>query len=83
MVGGVVATLVAWAVTEAIPSRVGFLGGCAVFMLLYVPGSVLVRYWTGDDVQLMAGISRRLGRPGRWLLRALAWVQPTVVKVSP
>jgi O-antigen/teichoic acid export membrane protein len=80
---GVAATLAAWLVTAAIPSRVGFLGGCAVFVLLYVPGSVLVRYWTGDDVQLMAGISRRLGRPGRWLLRALEFVQPAAVKVSP
>jgi O-antigen/teichoic acid export membrane protein len=78
-VGGV-ATLAAWAATAAIPWRMGFLGGSAVFVMLYLPGSVLVRYWTGDDVKLMSGISSRLGRPGRWFQRVLAFVQPAVAK---
>ncbi|MET0935035.1 MAG: oligosaccharide flippase family protein [Luteibacter sp.] len=79
---GVVATAAAWATTMAIPSRVGFLGGCAVFVLCYLPGSVVVRYWTDDDVELMAGISRRLGRPGRWMLRVLDLIQPAVAKAG-
>lgn len=80
---GTVATVAAWATTAAIPSRIGFLGGCVVFVALYLPGSVIVRYWTGDDVQLMAGIGRRLGRPGRWLIRALELIQPATAKASP
>lgn len=80
---GLVATLAAWGATAATPSRVGFLVGMAVFVALYGPGSVLVRYWTGDDVQLMAGISRRLGAPGRLVLRALQWVHPAEAKAAP
>jgi O-antigen/teichoic acid export membrane protein len=80
---GLVATLAAWAATEATPSRLGFLVGAAVFTTLYVPGSMLARYWTGDDFQLMTGISRRLGPPGRVLVRLLEFVHPPVAKVSP
>jgi O-antigen/teichoic acid export membrane protein len=80
---GFIATLAAWGATAATPSRLGFLVGAAVFMALYLPGSMLVRYWTGDDLALMTGISRRLGPPGRWLIRGLQFVQPSVVKASP
>ncbi|HXO99167.1 MAG TPA: oligosaccharide flippase family protein [Luteibacter sp.] len=80
---GFVATLAAWAATEATPSRLGFLVGVAVFTALYVPGSLLVRYWTSEDIQLMTGISRRLGPPGRVLIRALEFVHPAVAKASP
>lgn len=80
---GLVATLAAWAATAATPSRLGFLVGAAVFMALYVPGSMLARYWTGDDFQLMTGIGRRLGPPGRVLVRILECVHPPVAKASP
>ncbi|WP_448097362.1 oligosaccharide flippase family protein [Luteibacter yeojuensis] len=80
---GLVATLAAWGATAATPSRLGFLVGAAVFMALYLPGSMLVRYWTGDDIHLMTGISRRLGPPGRLLGRALQFVHPSVAKASP
>lgn len=80
---GLVATLAAWAATAATPSRLGFLVGVAMFTALYVPGSMLVRYWTGDDFQLMTGISRRLGPPGRVLARVLEFVHPPVAKASP
>jgi O-antigen/teichoic acid export membrane protein len=80
---GFIATLAAWGATAATPSRLGFLVGAAVFMALYLPGSMLVRYWTGGDLALMTGISRRLGPPGRWLIRGLQFVQPSVVKASP
>jgi O-antigen/teichoic acid export membrane protein len=80
---GLVATAAAWAVTVATPSRLGFLVGAAVFIAIYAPMSVVVRYWTSDDLQLMAGISRRLGPPGRVFLRALNFVQPSAAKASP
>jgi hypothetical protein len=44
---------------------------------------VFVRYWTADDVQLMTGISRRLGRPGRWLSRMLDHMPSAAVKAGP
>jgi len=80
---GLVATLAAWVATEATPSRLGFLVGAAAFVALYVPGSVLVRYWTAEDYQLMTGIGRRLGPPGRALVRAVEFVHPPVAKASP
>jgi O-antigen/teichoic acid export membrane protein len=80
---GALATLAAWATTAAIPSLAGVLGGCVVFALLYLPGSVLVRYWTADDVQLMTGISQRLGRPGRWLSRMLDHLPSAAAKAGP
>ncbi|MDR6935552.1 oligosaccharide flippase family protein [Luteibacter sp. 3190] len=80
---GLVATLAAWAATAATPSRLGFLVGAAVFAALYVPGSMLVRYWTDEDVSLMAGIGRRLGPPGRALVRILELVHPPVAKANP
>jgi O-antigen/teichoic acid export membrane protein len=80
---GLVATGAAWAATMATPSRLGFLVGAAVFIAVYAPMSVIVRYWTNDDLQLMAGISRRLGPPGRVFLRALQFVQPSAAKASP
>lgn len=80
---GAASTLAAWAVTDTLPSRWGFLAGALVFMLVYVPGSALVRYWSRDDLQLMEGIGRRLGPPGRFFVRALASVRPAAVKASP
>ena len=80
---GLVATLAAWAATAATPSRLGFLVGAATFMALYVPGSLIVRYWTTDDVQLMTGLGGRLGPPGRMLVRVLHAIHPPVAKVGP
>ncbi|SFW21270.1 oligosaccharide flippase family protein [Luteibacter sp. UNCMF366Tsu5.1] len=79
---GLVATLAAWAATAATPSRLGFIVGAVTFMALYVPGSLLVRYWTTDDVQLMTGLGRRLGPPGRALVRVLHAIHPPVAKAS-
>jgi len=80
---GLVATLAAWGATAAMSSRVGFIAGMVVFVAIYLPGSMLVRYWTTDDFQLMAGISRRLGAPGRALSRVLQSLQPAAAKASP
>lgn len=80
---GLVATVAAWGATAAMPSRLGFLVGAAVFIAIYAPASIVVRYWTGDDFQLMAGISRRLGAPGRVMLRAIEFIQPSPAKASP
>jgi len=80
---GVAATGAAWLGTAMIPSRLGFLGGCAIFVLVYLPGSVMVRYWTREDVQLIASIGSRLGRPGRLFIRILEWIQPAVAKTVP
>nr|WP_243853044.1 oligosaccharide flippase family protein [Luteibacter anthropi] len=77
---GLTATAAAWIATEAVPSRWGFLIGAMVFLMVYLPGSALVRYWTRDDLQLMEGLGRRLGTPGRVLLRVLAVVKPATVE---
>ena len=52
------------------------------FLAVYLPGSALVRYWTRDDLQLMEGLGRRLGAPGRVLLRLLAVVRPATAEVA-
>ena len=56
---GAVATAAAWLVTRAIPNRWGFLVGAALFVLIYVPASILVRYWSNEDFRLMTMISER------------------------
>ena len=68
---GIVATALAWLVTFVAPGRYGFLAGAAVFVAVYLPTSVLTRYWTDEDFRLMASITDRLGRPGRMLMRGL------------
>lgn len=68
---GIVATAIAWLATWLMPGRYGFVVGGAVFVVMYVPASILVRYWTHDDFRLMASITDRLGRPGRLLMRGL------------
>jgi O-antigen/teichoic acid export membrane protein len=81
-VGGV-ATLAAWLVTTWTPSFYGFLPGCVVFVALFVPGSILVRYWSGDDLRLLGNLAGRLGPPGRMLVRGLDWLQrPTARSMS-
>lgn len=77
---GLLATAAAWAATYATPSRWGFLLGCLAFVLVYVPGSAWVRYWSASDLQLMASIARRLGPPGRALSRLLDVVPVAAVK---
>lgn len=69
------ATGVAWLAGEAIPGRFGFVVGGAVFTLVYVPASVLVRYWNNDDMLMIGAITRRLGPPGRWLMAVLKMLQ--------
>jgi O-antigen/teichoic acid export membrane protein len=68
---GCIATAAAWALTAWLPSRYGFIGGGLLFVALYVPASVLVRYWSADDYRLMTTITDRLGPPGRLLMRGL------------
>ncbi|WP_267220874.1 oligosaccharide flippase family protein [Dyella silvae] len=68
---GAVATAVAWAVTASIPSLWAFLLGGAVFVGIFVPASVLVRYWGDDDFRLLASIANRFGAPGRIVMRGL------------
>jgi O-antigen/teichoic acid export membrane protein len=80
---GIAATAAAWIVTAIIPSRVGFLAGCVAFAAVYVPGSLWMRYWTSDDLQLLNSLFGRLGPPGRLLLRTMHFLQPSVVKASP
>lgn len=79
----VVATAVAWVVTRAIPGHWGFLVGATVFLVLFVPGSVLVRYWGGDDYEFIASLAKRLGWPGRVLLRGLNSLQGSGAHTLP
>ena len=68
---GLLATLAAYAVTNIVPGRYGFIVGSMVFVAIYVPASVLVRYWNADDFRLMTTITNRLGPPGRMLMQGL------------
>lgn len=72
---GMIATALAWLTTTATSSPYGFIPGSAVFILIYVPASVLVHYWTAQDFQLMAVLTSRLGPPGRLLMRSLNGLQ--------
>lgn len=67
----VIATALAWLVTAWLPGRYGFIAGSAVFVAVFMPASVWVRYWSGDDYRLMGSIANRLGPPGRVLMRGL------------
>jgi hypothetical protein len=69
------ATAAAWLATAWTPGHYGFLIGAIVFVAVFVPGSVWVRYWSGDDFRLMASIAARLGPPGRVLMRGLNSLQ--------
>jgi O-antigen/teichoic acid export membrane protein len=68
---GIIATAAAWLVTSVVPGRYGFVAGAVVFVAIYAPASVLVRYWNDDDYRLLAMIANRLGPPGRAFMRAL------------
>lgn len=72
---GMIATALAWLTTTTISSPYGFIPGSAVFILVYVPASVMVHYWTAQDFQLMAVLTSRLGPPGRLLMRSLNFLQ--------
>jgi O-antigen/teichoic acid export membrane protein len=80
---GLVATSVAWLVTEVLPSHYGFVAGGLVFVAIYVPASVLVRYWSDEDYRLMTIVTNRLGLPGRMLMRGLNLLQGPIVKAQP
>lgn len=79
---GAVATLLAWLLTTSLASRWGFLAGAGLFVVIYLPGSILVRYWSDDDFRLMGMIGNRLGPPGRLLIRGLNRLQPTRTSLS-
>lgn len=80
---GVVATFAAWLVIAGLSSRYGFIVGGIVFVVVYVPVSVLVGYWNDEDYRLMAMIADRLGRPGRMLMRGINLLQRPSAKARP
>jgi O-antigen/teichoic acid export membrane protein len=80
---GTLATAVAWLATELLPGRFAFVAGALVFSALFLPASFLVRFWSVDDFQLMAMITRRFGAPGRMLLRGLHVLQGPTASVRP
>lgn len=68
---GLASTVAAWLTTQAIPSHWGFMAGAAVFVLIYVPAGILVRYWSDEDFRLMTMITNRLGPAGRGTMSCL------------
>jgi O-antigen/teichoic acid export membrane protein len=68
----VLATGLAWLATAATPGRFAWVAGGVVFLAVYIPASVLVRYWSREDMRLIGSISARLGPPGRWMMRGFA-----------
>jgi O-antigen/teichoic acid export membrane protein len=80
---GTLATVLAWLVTAVLPGHYGFVAGGIVFVAIYVPASVLVRYWNAEDFRLMAMIANRLGPPGRMLMRLMNALQGPVAKTQP
>jgi O-antigen/teichoic acid export membrane protein len=72
---GVLATAAAWLVAKVIPDHYGFIVGGLAFVGVFLPGSVLVRYWGEDDYEFIASVAKRLGPPGRVLVRGLNSLQ--------
>ena len=68
---GIIATAAAWLVPFVLPGRYGFVAGATVFVAVYAPASILVRYWNDEDYHLMTIVANRLGPPGRAVMRAL------------
>jgi O-antigen/teichoic acid export membrane protein len=79
---GILATALAWMATAIVPGHYGFVIGGLVFVVVYIPASVLVHYWNEEDYGLMRMIGNRLGPPGRMLMRALSVLQGPA-KVQP
>lgn len=71
----VVATALAWLVTELLPSLYAFIAGSVIFVVVYVPASVLSGYWSREDMQLMSTVGNKLGPLGRALMRGLNALQ--------
>jgi hypothetical protein len=53
-----------------------------VFVLLFLPASFVVRYWSDDDYELMGAIIQRLGPAGRMLMRGLGSLQGLAAKAT-
>ncbi len=71
----VLSTALGVAVVEVVPGHFGFVVGALVFVAVFLPCSILVRYWNEDDLRLIGGIAGRLGAPGRMLMRGLSSLQ--------
>lgn len=82
LIVGVVATGIGWLVMDLLPRQFGFVVGGAVFVLLFVPATFVVRYWSNDDYELMTAIIQRLGPVGRMVLRGLDSLQGIAAKAS-
>lgn len=67
----VIATGSSYATTRLLNVELGFLGGAAVFILLYVGMSVIFRTWREADFEVMANVTARLGRAGPSLAQRL------------
>lgn len=71
----VLSTALGIATVQVVPGQLAFLLGAAVFTAVFLPGSILARYWSDDDFQLLGSIAARLGAPGRMLMRGLTSLQ--------
>lgn len=78
----VVATTIAWLTIVLLHSRFGFIVAGMVFVVVFLPASFLVRYWSDDDYALMTVITNHLGPPGRMLMRGLGALQGTPAKAA-
>ena len=79
---GVIATTGAWLAMMVTSSHYGFILGSMVFVLIYVPASVQVHYWTDADFELITSLTGHLGPPGRLLVRGLNHLQNMRMKSS-
>ena len=78
----VAATAIAWLTVVVLHSRFGFIAAGMVFVVVFLPASFLVRYWSDDDYALMTVITNRLGPPGRMLMRGLGALQGAPAKAT-
>ncbi|WP_430390374.1 oligosaccharide flippase family protein [Dyella sp. 20L07] len=80
---GVLATATAWLVARAVPYPYGFIVGSVVFIGIFLPASVLARYWDEDDYAFIASVAKRLGPAGRVLVRGLNSLQGSGAQTLP
>ena len=63
-IAAAIATLLADLATDALHLKLAFLGGAAVFVLVYVPLCVLFKTVRQTEFEVLAHLARRLGGPG-------------------
>jgi O-antigen/teichoic acid export membrane protein len=66
------ATAVSWSLAHLVDGNWAFVPGAVVFLLLYLPLSVVFRTWRQSDFEVFRTLAQRAGSPGRRLAPKIA-----------